>query len=462
MNSRVFCLLPVLSLLSLALASTGIADDWPHWMGTTNDDVWHETGIIDEFPESGAKVVWRQPIGGGYGGPSVVGDHVFVMERTKDEGKGIDVENNIGKAGEIAGGERIKCLSFKSGETVWEYSYKSAYKIAYPNGPRCTPTVDGAYVYCVGAMGHLICLGAKDGELKWKKDLTNEYNTKPPLWGYSSHPIVVNDMLIIPVGGQGSGVVAFNKTTGEEIWKAVDTFDIAYAPLVVYGSDSSSPRQLIFWHAEGVTSLDLENGEEFWFVKFPEIRSPSQTSIATPVIAGNHLLISEFYKGSLLLELSNDPPTAKELWRSNVEDPRNQKSLNAMMATPFVKDGHAFGIGFNGRGQGEFRCVELQSKEMKWSRNDWMSEKPTMFATAFGVENRDRFFLFTDVGELLIAKLSPEGFEELSRAKILEPTTPARGRKVVWCHPAFANGHMVVRNDKEIVCVDLRKSEQPK
>ena len=93
---------------------------------------------------------------------------------------------------------------------------------------------------------------------------------------------------------------------------------------------------------------------------------------------------------------------------------------------------------------------------MKWSKSDWLGEKPVMFATAFMIENQDKYFVFNDIGELVIARMSPEGFEELDRAKLLEPTSTARGRQVVWSHPAIANGRFFVRNDKEIICVDLK------
>ena len=448
-------------IIVFSFSGTLLADDWPNWMGTKYDGIWHESGILRAFPDGEAKVSWRQPIGGGYGGPAIVGNHIFIMERTKDEGKGIDVENNIMKAGEIAGGERIKCLNFETGKQIWQHSYECSYKIAYPNGPRCTPTVDGNRVYTLGAMGKLLCLKSDTGDVVWEKDLTDEYETKPPIWGYSSHPMVDGDQLIVPVGGEGSGVVAFDKSTGKEIWKSVTTFDIAYSPLVIYSADvdGKAERQLIFWHAEAVTSLDPANGKEFWSIKFPEQRNPSQTQITTPKLVGNKLLISEFYKGSLLLELGSNPPSANELWRSNKEDPRSQKSLNCMMATPVVKDGFAYGVSFNGRGQGVLRCVQLKDNEFQWEKNDWQEKKPVMFGTAFIVENDGQYFLFSDTGELIVADLSPEGYKELDRAKILQPTTPARGRKVVWCHPAFSNGKMVVRNDEEIVCVDLKQSK---
>ncbi len=459
MHQRLFLMLAVTAGFSIPNCQETFADDWPRWMGANMDAIVKETGLIDKFPDTGPHVVWRQPIGGGYAGPSVVGNRVFIMDRTADKGDGGKVENNIRKAGEIAGGERIQCLDAETGEQIWQHVYDCPYKIAYPTGPRTTPAVDGEYVFTLGAMGHLICFKSGSGDVVWEKNLTEEYETKPPVWGYSSHPLVDGDNLIVPVGGEGSGVVAFNKRTGEEVWKAVTTLDIAYAPLVIYEKevDGKNQRQLIFWHAEGITSLDPKNAEEFWTVVFPKESNSSQTSIATPRIVGNRLLISEFYKGSLLLGIGSNPPSVTEIWRSFEEDPRSEQSLNCMMATPIVKDGYAYGVAYDGKGRGIVRCVELDTGAMKWTRADWMSDEPLLFASAFFIENEDKYFVFNDIGELMIAKMNPEGFEILDRAKLLEPTTPARGRQVVWSHPAVANGQIYLRNDAEIIRVNLKK-----
>lgn len=456
MKNYVYCSMAF--AFTILLSTRASADDWPRWMGANMDAVVNDAGLIEKFPETGPNVLWRQEIGAGYAGPSVVGEHVFVMDRIKDEGKGGPVENGIGNAGQIAGGERVQCLNIKTGEQVWEHTYDCAYKIAYPTGPRTTPAVDVENVYTLGAMGDLICFKKASGEIVWEKNIAEAYKAKPPVWGYSSHPLVDGDMLLVPVGGEGSAIVAFDKKTGKELWKAGTTLDIAYSPLVIYEKevDGKPERQLIFWHADGVTSFDPKTGKQFWFAKFPEETSPSQTSIATPRIVGNKLFVSEFYKGSLLLEIESNPPGVKELRRSRNEDPRNQKSLNAMMATPAIKDGHAYGIGFDGRGNGVLRCIELESGEMKWSKDDWVGGKPLMFATAFMIQNRDKFYMFDDIGELIIAKMNPEGFEELDRAKLLEPTSVARGREVVWSHPAISNGLFFARNDKEIICVSLK------
>jgi outer membrane protein assembly factor BamB len=306
-------------------------------------------------------------------------------------------------------------------------------------------------------MGNLICLSAVDGEVVWEKKIAEFYSTKPPLWGYASHPLVDGENLIVPTGGKGSGLVAFNKMTGEEVWKSISTFDIGYAPLAVYEPEGKD-RQLIFWHGAGVTSVDPATGSEFWNVKFPEEKNSSVVTIATPRIIDNQLLIAEYYKGALLLELGPESSDVNEIWRSTKIDPRNDHSMSCMMSTPVIKDGLAYGVANDSRGNGVFRCTKIESGEEVWTEEKWLDEKKAvMFANGFIVENEDKYFVFNDVGELMICKLSPEGYQELDRAKLLEPTSVARGRKVVWSHPAFAGQQMFARNDEEIICVDLKK-----
>ncbi len=144
---------PVMATMGIVCCwlSVGLlaADDWPRWMGPMMDGVWRETGMIDQFEESGPKISWRQEIGAGYSGPSVADGRLFVMDRIQDEGKGSEVENAIRQAGEIPGIERVLCIDTASGEILWSHQYDCPYKIAYPTGPRCTPTVDGDHVYCL-------------------------------------------------------------------------------------------------------------------------------------------------------------------------------------------------------------------------------------------------------------------------------------------------------------------------
>lgn len=441
----------LVSLLSVVTIARLAADDWPRWMGPKMDGVWRESGLIESFPEGGPPVLWRHEVGGGYAGPAVAGGRVYLMDRVKDSGKGIEVENDLRKHGLIPGGERVLCLDAADGEVVWEYSYDRPYKIAYPTGPRCTPIVDGDKVYTLGAMGDLICLQADDGKVVWQQLLTDAYAAKPPVWGYAAHPLIVGDQLFVTVGGKDSAVICLDKRTGQERWKSGNVSDIGYAPLVMY--ENQNARQLIFWSHDGVESLDPETGKQHWFIVFPETKQQAQaTTIMTPQIIGNQLLVSEYFAGSLLLELQDQPPGVREIWRSINDDPKHEKSVNALMTTSFVENGYVYGV----TGEGVMRCNTLATNELMWSESKPIGEKPAEFATCFIVKNGDRFVLFNDQGELILTHLTPEGYHEISRAKILEPSGAARGRAIVWSYPAFANGCVYARNDKEIVCVSLK------
>ena len=164
------CRCPLLFLVFGLAASVARADDWPQWLGPKRDSVWRENGVLDKFPKDGPPLVWKVPIGGGYSGPAVLGDRVFVMDRQLPADKkppemkeGGDPVKGIGE-----GKERILCLSASTGKTIWTCDYDCKYtKIAYPSGPRCTPTVDDGRVFTLGAMGDLYCLEIDKGTVLW-------------------------------------------------------------------------------------------------------------------------------------------------------------------------------------------------------------------------------------------------------------------------------------------------------
>ena len=470
-------------------------------MGPQRDGVWRESGIIREMPADGLKEVWRQPIGIGYTGPSVQGQHVYVMDwQPAEKPEGGEAANAASSRGQtpnsatddstrgsqpegppqeedaeqqerqpapkipgIPGTERVLCLSLETGETVWEHAYECNYQISYPNGPRATPIVSGDKLFSLGAMGDLICFDRADGTVVWSKKLTESYETKPPFWGYAAHPLIVGERIYLTVGGAGSAIVCLNKADGAEIWKSRTSSDVGYVPLVLFQAENDSgarqgPTQLLCWHRDGVDSVNPDTGASNWFVKFPEEPQQEQaTCIAMPRISGNQVFITEFFGGSLLLELSETASEVTEVYRSTREQLRAQEAMNTLLMTPFVKDGLVFGCGTsNGRGESELKCVELSSGDQLWGTADPLGEGNLLFASCFLVENEGLFFIPNDSGELILARLDGEGYHEIGRTPMLEPTHRARGRVVVWSHPAFAQGMIIARNDKEIVCYDLR------
>jgi outer membrane protein assembly factor BamB len=163
------------------------------------------------------------------------------------------------------------------------------------------------------------------------------------------------------------------------------------------------------------------------------------------------LFVSTYYHGPMMLKLDADKPAASVLWRGKSDNPEKPDGLHALMTTPVFKDGKLYGVCANG----ELRCLEAKTGKQLWQTYDATGGKKTDCGTAFLIPQGDRFVLFNDLGELILAELSAKGYKQIDRARILEPVQEARGRTVVWSHPAFAHRCVFARNDKEMVCVSL-------
>jgi outer membrane protein assembly factor BamB len=430
------------------------ADDWPQWMGPKRDGVWRETGIIKSFPSTGPKVRWRAKIGGGYAGPAVVGNRVYVTDKQLPAGA-TDPSNPFNRGRQQAT-ERVLCLDDANGTIIWKHEYVCPYTVSYPAGPRTTPVVSDGRVFTLGSEGHLFCLKSDSGEVIWSKKFQTDYGREQsPVWGYSANPLLDGDKLICLVGGKGTAVVAFDKETGKELWRSLDTEG-------EHGSGYSSPiiieaggqRQLIVWHPTAICGLNPETGELLWQQPFI---SKAGLSVATPRVRGDLLFISAFYNGSLLLKLDNQQPNATKVWRRHGENEKITDALHCLISTPVIEGDFIYGV----CSYGELRCLDLKTGDRIWSTFAATSGESARWGTAFLVKQQDRYFLFSENGDLIIAQLTPKGYHEISRAHLLEPTGPSQRREVVWSHPAFANRNVYARNDREIVSVSLAAEESP-
>ena len=426
-------------LLILAITSPATAEDWPEWRGRGRLGVWTETDILESFPAGGLEYTWRTPIRAGYAGPSVADGRVFVTDFQAGEG--------------MTGTERALALDEETGAILWTREWPVDYaglQPTYAIGPRATPTVDGDRVYVLGAKGALLCLAVETGETRWEKDFVEDYRTRVPTWGMAGAPIVEGDLLIAIVGGDDDAlVVAFDKRTGREVWRAVDTGkEPGYSQPVVF--DVGGTRQLIIWHPRGVTSLDPQNGEPHWEVPFDVDLG---MTVATPVLDDHRLLVSCFFNGSLLLELDEDTPGARALWHVSGQSEIDSDGLHALISTPVIDGEWIYGVG----SYGELREVDLKTGKRSWESLDLIGEK-ARWAAAFIVRHGSRYSSNNDRGELILADLTPDGYREIDRTPLIAPTSPASARDlgaVHWSHPAYANRHLVVRNDREIVRVNL-------
>ena len=423
------------------------ADDWPQWRGPLRDGVWRETGIVPTLPKQ-PKYRWRTAIGSGFAGPAVAGNRVFLCDRILAAGEQSG-EFRWDRKDPLRGLERVLCLDSNTGKILWKHEYACRYEISYPVGPRATPTVHAGKVYTLGAMGDLLCLDATDGRVLWSRNYTRDFGTEMNPWGMAAAPLVDGNRLIVLVGGKDhAGVMALEKDSGRELWRALDCPDPGYsAPVIIeYGGT----RQLLVWCPTGLYGLDPATGKVFWDER-AEVKMGH--SIASPIHDPERGLVfaTSFFNGPLMMQLDPTKTAARLLWKgnSNSELPGRTEGLHGLMATPFFQDGCLYGV----CSYGHLRCLDALSGNRIWETLAATGE--ARWSTAFLVRHEEKFLLFNEHGDLIMARLSRKGYEELSRTHLIEPSSKVGGRIVVWSHPAFAHRSVFVRNDREIVCVDL-------
>jgi outer membrane protein assembly factor BamB len=438
----------VLTILAMGCAAGLRADDWPQWLGPQRDSVWREKGIVQTFPSGGPPVVWRAEIGSGYSGPAVAKGRVYLFDH--QFAKASDKPTNAFERGSIPGVERIVCLDADSGKVLWLHEYNCPYTVSYPAGPRTTPLVNRGKVFSLGAEGNLSCLDAATGKVVWARDFKVDYNVKTPMWGFAGNPLLDGDKLICLAAGSNSTVVALDKGTGHEIWRALSAREPGYCSPVIF--KAGGVRQLIVWHPESVNSLDPETGKVYWSLPSSQTIRAGMT-IPTPRKMDDLLFLTCFYNGSWMLRLDGSKPAATTAWQSKRVSEKNTDALHSVLSTPFLEDGYIYGT----CSYGQLRCLKASDGERIWETFNaaTLDGKEMRWANAFIVKNQDRFFLFSEKGDLIIARLTPKGYEEISRAHVIEPDNRDAGREVVWSHPAFAHRRMYARNDHEIICVNL-------
>lgn len=428
----------VLALIALIVQ----AEDWPEYRGKGRAGVWNETGILEQFPSDGLKARWRVPIRRGWTGPSVAAGRVFVTDFEFREGR--------------KGMERILALEETSGKILWTREWPADYTgllQTWATGPRATPTVDGDRVYVLGATGALLCLDVKTGAIVWQRDYVKDYGTQVPSWGMTGAPLVDGPRLICLVGGENNAkTVAFDKMTGKEIWRALPSNgEPGYnQPFLL---TAGGRKQLIVWHPLALHSLSAETGEVYWEQPF---KINFSLTVATPVASGNRLLVSSFYNGSLLMELDAAKPAARKLWQGKSDSEITTDGLHSLVSTPVMDGDYIYGI----CSYGMMRCLNAKTGERVWETID-VTRESARWSTGHIVRNGGRYFINNDQGDLIIARLTPEKYIEVSRTPLIKPTSaPGNRRKLTsvnWTHPAYANRHIITRNDEEIVSFSLER-----
>jgi len=381
------------------------ADDWPQWRGPNRDGISRETGWLADWPAEGPKKLWEADVGIGFSSMSVSRGRVFTM-------------------GNVNETDVIWCFDAETGKLLWKHEYPCSSKDpnGYP-GPRCTPTVDGDRVYAVSRHGHFFCLDFNTGKVLWSKDFARDFGAVSPKWGFAGSPLIENDRVLCEVNAtNGASVVAFDKRTGNVLWKN-GRERAGYSSLVAV--DVGGTRCLAHFCADQFVLRRMADGAELWRIPWP---TSYGVNAATPILAGDKLFLSSGYGfGCALFRISLKGAT--ELWR-------NKNMRNHVNSCVLLSD-HLYGYD-----EGELRCLDWNSREVKWSTRDY--GKGSLIAAD------GKLILFGQRGQLGLAAVNPDAYQPLARFQAL-------GGKDTWAPPALANGRLYVRSLDKLAAFDVRR-----
>ncbi len=431
MHRRIFQLIACASLVFPAVLAQ--ADDWPQWRGPERDGVWRETRVRADLEEP-LEYRWRVPVGAGYSGPTTADVRVSVTDRL------VEPEQV----------ERIHCFDLDTGRSLWSRPYACAYvDIGYQAGPRAAVSVVDGRAFALGSMGHLHCLDAGTGVVLWKRDLNEQYKIRMPIWGISASPLTAEGLVIVHIGGEKACIVAFDQKNGDEVWTALTDRAQYAAPILL---NQAGKQVVVCWTGDSVAGLELKTGEVLWRHPFAPSRMP--IGVATPVYNNGNLFMTSFYDGSLMLRLNSNEASVEKVWEARGEDERHTEAIHSIISTPIYLGDHVYGVD----SYGELRCLEAKTGRRVWE--DQTATPKARWSTIHFVlhEPTGNVWMLNERGELLITRLSPKGIEEIGRQPLLEPTTEQLRQRggVCWSHPAFADRCVFARNDKELVCAELK------
>src|SRR5262245_40723291 len=402
----------LLLLISLTAVAQTPVSDWPQFLGPDRDGIYRGPALLETWPSGGPRVGWKKQVGEGFSGPVVSQGRLILFHR---------VGNN----------EVVESLDARTGASQWQYSYPTSYRddFGFDEGPRSVPVVADGVVYTFGAEGQLHALSLAAGKRIWSEDTMKQFGVAKGFFGAAGSPLVEDGRVIANVGGRGAGIIAFEAKTGKVIWKATDDAPSYSSPV---SATFAGRRSVVFLTRAGIVGLDPATGQ-IQFQRGWRSRQAASVNAATPLVIGDLLFVSaEYGPGAGVLQVSGS--TLNQLWTSD-------DVLSNHYATSVYRDGYLFG--YHGRQEfgPSFRAVELRTGKVRWSQDQFKAGSVTLAG--------DRLLIMRETGELLLAAASPDVFKPLARAQILPATVRA--------YPALADGQLYVRNEKTLVCLDLRK-----
>ena len=403
---------------SLPAASAGMAKsliieatapgEWPQWRGPQRNGMSLESDLLTKWSPEGPPVLWKVKGGEGFSSLAISEGRVFTMVDRDD------VEFVLG-------------LDAETGKELWKVESARSFKESQGgNGPRSTPTLDGDRVYTLGATGILLCLNNRTGEILWKRNILDDFDTENLYWGVSTSPLVEKDMLLVNVGGAGTSVVAFNKYSGDVIWKKHTDVASYSSPISI---TVEGVREIVFFCGRSIVGLSPVDGQLHWRQEWTTL---SDMNIATPIFSDPLLFISSGRgtgSGVFRLRRLGESVRAEVQWTSKIM--RNHFNGCVLVGE------HVYGFD-----NAILKCIRLEDGEVMWA--DRSVGKGSLISAS------GHLFILEEHGDIGVVEATPEEYREKGRMNILDYKS--------WTPPAIAGGRLYVRDQKNIACLDLRGS----
>jgi len=413
--SNPMCILVFISLITIV--SNLLGEDWPGWRGPNGNGEWRGPELNKELTGVGLERVWKKSLHPGYSGVTGSKGRIYTMDRPA-----------VKEFGET---ERVLCLDADTGETLWEYTYKSVYgKLDYGKGPRSSLAISSNVVYGLGAMGHTFALDASTGRKIWFRDMLKEENCTLPYWGFSGTPEIIGSEVLLHLGSQNWGsVLALDVKSGKTLWGTGEDKNAGYAPPIQIKRGGS--HQLICWGPNKIMGLPMRGGDEIWSIPY-EVKYG--VSIAKPIFEENIALVCGYWNGSRAIRINENTGKGSLLWSEG-------ESLRGLMAQPLYRDGICYLLD---RSQGLTAFV-LATGKILWRdehRLTLADRNPHASLVWINKTKGDALSLNAE-GELVYLNLNPKGYLEYWREQVIGET---------WAHPAYINDRVYARDDRSTQC----------
>ncbi len=402
----------------LALPNVSQSEDWPQWRGPDRNGISDETGLLQQWPDGGPKLLWQvQDLGDGYGAPAVADGTIYLVVN-----QGLEQES-------------VRALAAKDGSELWSTTIgKVGNPDQRPNYPaaRSTPTVVGDSVYALGSDGDLVCLDSGTGKIRWQRSLRSDFGGEPGVWAYAESPLIDDDLLITAPGSEAAALVALNRETGEPVWKAAvpGSTQAGYASIIT--GNGGDRKQYIAYLGMGLVGVDAKTGKFLWSYD----GTKGQANSSTPLVRDDLVYSGAGRVGGGLVKLT---PTADGIDADQVYF--SPKLPNAQGGFVLLGDY------LYGGGSGTLICIDFKSGDTRWE------ERIPASTSICYADNR--LYLHLDNGDMMLVEPSPEAFRE--HGKFSPPNQPDRGKAKAWAYPVVANGRLYIRDIGTMWCYDLRQ-----